>query len=135
MRPGSATLNHYYEAIQIIVNRAGIYNIMSVSAMDTLGFLYDGIFNPSNASQNLFKNDDDSGGNSQFKLMAYLEAGVPYTLVVSTYGSSITGPFSIVAKGPGNVQYIPMDPTVTTTSELSSRFLYESMRIWIVDKI
>jgi hypothetical protein len=125
MRPGSATSDHYYEAIQIIVNRAGIYDITSISGMDTLGFLYDGPFNPSNSSLNLLEKDDDNGGNSQFKLTAYLEAGVRYTLVVSTYRSRITGSFSVVTTGPGNVQYIPMDPTVTTTGELSSGFLYE----------
>jgi hypothetical protein len=121
MRPGSVNSDHYYEAIQITVNRAGIYDITSLSGMDTLGFLYDDTFNPSNSSWNLFKNDDDSGGNTQFKLTAYLEAGVPYTLVVSTYGSIVTGSFSVVATGPGNVQYIPMDSTVTTTISTTTR--------------
>jgi len=121
MRPGSANSDHYYEAIQIIVNRAGIYDITSLSGMDTLGFLYDGPFNPSNSSWNLLEKDDDNGGNNQFKLTAYLEAGVRYTLVVSTYGSRITGSFSVVTTGPGNVQYIPIDPTVTTTASTTTR--------------
>jgi hypothetical protein len=116
MRPESTTSDYYYKAIQITVDRAGIYDITSVSDMDTLGFLYDGTFNPSNPSSNLYTDDDDSGGNRQFKLTAYLEAGVPYTLVVSTFGSRITGPFSIVATGPGNVQYVSMDSTVTSTT-------------------
>jgi hypothetical protein len=116
MRPETTASDYYYEAIQIMVNRAGIYDIMSVSDMDTLGFLYDDTFNPSNSSWNLYKSGDDEGGNRQFKLTVYLDAGVPYTLVVSTYESSITGPFSVVATGPGNVQYTPMDSTVTITT-------------------
>ncbi len=126
IRPGSTILD-YYEEIQITVDRAGIYFITSVGDMEILGCLYDGAFNPSNPSWNPSWNPYkvDYEGNSQFKLTAYLLAGAPYTLLVFIYGYSLTRPFSIVATGPGNVQYIPMNPTVTTSSELSLRFLYK----------
>ena len=125
MRPTTTTSDYYYGAIQIVVGRNGIYDILSVSNMDTLGYLYEGAFDASNPSWNLYTDNDDGGENSQFKLTAYLEAGIPYTLVVSTYESSVTGPFSVVATGPDHVEYIPMGLIVTTTSKLSSEFLYE----------
>jgi hypothetical protein len=121
MRPETTTSDYYYEAIQIVAGRSGIYDIMSVSNMDTLGYLYEGAFDASNPSSNLYKYNDDSGGNSQFKLSAYLQAGVPYILVISTFGSSVTGPFSIVTTGPDSVEYILMDITVTTTTPTTTR--------------
>jgi hypothetical protein len=111
---------HYYEAIQVIVNRTGTYELTSASYnnMDTHGFLYNGTFDPLSPSTNLIMRDDDGAGNGQFKLTAFLEAGVPYTLVVTTHQAGITGPYSVVATGPGDVEFIPIDPTsLTTTSK------------------
>lgn len=48
--------------------------------MDTHGFLYNGTFDPLSPSTNLIMRDDDGAGNGQFKLTAFLEAGVPYIL-------------------------------------------------------
>jgi len=91
---------------------------MSVSKIDTLGYLYDGLFNPINPSLNLYEDDDDSGIEYQFKFSVYLEVAVPYILVVSTHESYTTGSFSVITTGPGNVRYSVLDSTVTTTSEL-----------------
>ena len=124
MRPESLTQNYHYEAIQIVVDRAGIYDIMSLSDMNTVGFLYESTFDPSNPYWHLYKNYDERE-NNQFKLTAYIEVNVPYTLVVSTFEPRTTGSFLVVATGPGNVQYIPIDSTVTSTSELSSVFFDE----------
>ncbi len=102
-RPGGSTSGHYYEAIQIIADTTGTYIITSVSGMDTHGFLYNGTFSPSNPSTNLILRDDDGGVSNQFKLTAVLQAGVPYTVVISTHGVRVTGIFSVTATGPGNV--------------------------------
>jgi hypothetical protein len=118
-RPSGSGSGYYYEAIRVVVDRTGTYNIASLSGYDTHGYLYNGTFYPLSPSTNLTLHDDDSGGNAQFKLTTFLEAGVPYTLVVTTHSPGITGPFSVVATGPGNAQFYtinPMDLTTTTTT-------------------
>jgi hypothetical protein len=47
--------------------------------------------------------NDDSAESGQFKLTAVLQAGVPHTVVISTYATGVTGLFSVTATGPGNV--------------------------------
>ena len=87
--------------------------------MDTHGYLYDGTFYPSSPQTNLIGHDDDGAGNSQFKLPVYLQAGHPYTLVVTTHNAGAQGPFSVVAAGPDTIYFTPLNPpsTTTTTSE------------------
>ncbi len=113
-RPGTTSSGYYYKAIQIAVGTAGIYNLTSYSGMDTFGFLYNGNFNPSYPTENLIIQNDEKGGNNQFKLTAFLQPGVLYTLVVSTFLPDITGSFSVVASGPANVYFIPTNITQTT---------------------
>ena len=115
-RPGGSSSSYYYEAVQLVVDTTGTYDISSVSGMDTLGYLYNGTFYPTNPSQNLIAQNDDGAPNNQFKLPVHLIAGVPYTVVLSTHPSQLTGPFSIVTSGPGNAQYFPIN-TFETTSE------------------
>jgi len=119
-RPGSALSAYYYEAIHIIVGTTGIYNLTSYSGMDTYGFLYNGTFNSSNPLENLISQDDETGGNNQFKLTLFLETGVLYTLVVSTYGPVTIGPFSVVASGPDDAYFIPINILQTTTTTMTS---------------
>jgi len=111
--PGS---NKYYEAIEIMVNTTGNYTFTSVENIDGVGYLYRPSFDPSNLSNNLIVQDDQSGGNNQFRFSAVLEAGVPYTLVFAAYQSGITGPFSIVASGPDNVDFTPRNTSQTTSA-------------------
>jgi len=114
-RPGGST-NTYYEAIQLIVPTTGYYDIKSLGTMDTHGYLYNGSFYPSNPQLNQIAHDDDSGGNRQFKLLVFLQAGVPYTLVVTTHNSLTTGPFSVVASGPDNIYFSPINLVTTSKS-------------------
>ncbi len=127
IRPGSSSSGHHYEAIQVIVNTTGYYTFTSSSNMDTHGFLYNGAFYPSQPSVNLIARDDDSGGNNQFKFAAFLEAGVPYILVISTHGAGITGPFSIVASGPDDVEFIPTNIVETITTMETTNIMQTTM--------
>ncbi|UJR07257.1 hypothetical protein I4U23_011545 [Adineta vaga] len=115
-RPGSNQYGHYYEALQLYVQTSGYYDLSSISNIDTHGYLYNGSFNPSNPQLNLITYNDDGSSNSQFKIPVYLEAGHPYVLVVTTHRPGITGPFSVIADGPDNVYFYPINPTTTTTT-------------------
>ncbi len=91
------------------VNTTGTYTFTSLSSFDTYGYLYDSYFYPFDPSSNLITQNDDSGGNGQFKLSAFLEVGVPYNLVFTTFREGETGPFSILASGPNEVYFIPVN--------------------------
>jgi hypothetical protein len=100
----------------VTVNTAGIYTFTSSSTLDTYGYIYESYFYPFDPSSNLMTQDDDSGGNRQFKLSAFLAAGVPYTLVFTTFHEGETGAFSIRASGPNMVEFTPINNAVTTTT-------------------
>ena len=119
-RPDGGVPNTYYEAIQLYVPTSGYYELTSVSRLDTHGYLYNGTFNPLNPQSNLIAHNDDGASGSQFKLPVYLQAGVPYTLVVTTHNSGTTGPFSVIAQGPGNIYFSPLNPVTTTSTTTST---------------
>jgi hypothetical protein len=114
-RPGGSP-NTYYEAIQLIVPTTGYYEITSLSTMDTHGYLYNGSFYPSNPQLNQIAHNDDGSANNQFKLPVFLQAGVPYTLVVTTHSPLASGPFSVVASGPDNIYFVPINLVTTSKS-------------------
>ncbi|CAF0767858.1 unnamed protein product [Adineta ricciae] len=112
----SSTPLHYYEAIRITVYRSGYYRLTSASNFDSYGQLYTWYFDPNNPSMNLFYQDDDAGGNSQFQISAYLQAGVSYILVFTTYGEGQLGSFRVVATGPNYVGFVSVAIPTTQTS-------------------
>lgn len=106
--------NKYYQSIQIMVNTSGNYIFTSIENIDDVGYLYQSNFDPSNPMNNLIVEDDQSDGNNQFSFSVDLQAGVPYTLVFTTYSQRVTGPFTIVASGPDNVNFTPINVLETT---------------------
>jgi hypothetical protein len=92
----------------VTVNTAGTYTFTSSSTLDTYGYIYDTYFYSFDPSTNLMNQDDDTGGSGQFKFSVFLEAGVPYTLVFTTFSGGQTGSFSILASGPNTVEFIPI---------------------------
>ncbi|CAF1625767.1 unnamed protein product [Rotaria magnacalcarata] len=99
-RISGGVANYYYEAIRVIVNTSGNYNITSSSNIDTYGYLYASSFYPSNISLNLIPQDDGSGGNLQFKFTRFVDSSVVYILVATTYSGGVMAPFSIIVSGP-----------------------------------
>ncbi|CAF1338358.1 unnamed protein product [Adineta steineri] len=95
----------YYEAIKSNVSVAGNYTIISSSSIDTYGFLFNNSFDPLNPIRNLLLYDDDSGGNQQFELTYFLQPLVNYVVVTSTYIQYQTGTFSLIATGPGVINF------------------------------
>lgn len=112
----------YYQAIEIMVNTTGPYDLLSESNIDTYGCLYRHRFIPSEPTYYQLTCDDDGAGGSQFKLTYHLQAGVQYILVFTTFSSGSTGPFSIIGYGPDNVDFTPIGVLQTT-----------SIRKWIIN--
>lgn len=127
-RPEGFSSGHYYESIQIIVKTTSSYDFQCASNMDTYGFIYNGSFTRlTYEPRNFIARDNDRGGHNQFQFEVQLKAGGIYSLVVTTYNSGATGPFSIIASGPDDISFVRIDipramesTTVTTTHHPSS---------------
>ncbi|CAF1208162.1 unnamed protein product [Adineta steineri] len=96
-------ISYYYEAIKIQVYKSGHYSFNSMSNINTYGYMYAKYFDPFSPSAFLISADDDSSGNSQFNISIPLEINIEYILVVTTFNSNVTGPFSIRVSGPNRV--------------------------------
>ena len=104
-RPGSSGSKFYYQAMPLTVNSTGSYTFMSISNMDTYGSLYENSFAANSSSLNLIAQDDDSAGNSQFRITASLQSARTYILVATTFNELNTGSFSVATSGPGVVRF------------------------------
>lgn len=114
LRPGGVSgESYYFKAIQVTVRTEGTYVLASNSSLDTLGYLYDTYFDPSDALVNLITGDDDSGENFQFSLRAFLRVGRTYVLVITTHGEAETGRFVVTVIGPGVAGVIAINPTTS----------------------
>ncbi len=91
--------NYHYAAFEINVVVASNYSFSSESNIDTYGYIYNDTFHPDNPSLNLLKEDDNSGGNGQFKLTVFLQSWASYILIVKTFSPNVTSEFLIVASG------------------------------------
>lgn len=101
----SSTLNCYFEAIELNVSMSGNYTIVSVSNIDTFGYIYSNKFNPTFPFLHLLSSNDDTGGNRQLKLKSFLSIGIEYILVVTTYNANVTGSYSIVITGCASIRF------------------------------
>ncbi|CAF4479080.1 unnamed protein product [Rotaria magnacalcarata] len=119
-RISGGVANYYYEAIRVIVNTSGNYNITSSSNIDTYGYLYASSFYPSNISLNLIAQDDDSGGNLQFKFTRFFDSSVVYILVATTYSGGVMAPFSIIVSGPSRVSLLYTNTTSVTPMNITT---------------
>ena len=95
--------NYHYAAFEINVVVASNYSFSTESNINTYGYIYNDTFHPDNPSLNLLKEDDNSGGNGQFKLTVFLQPWTSYILVVKTFSPNVTGKFLIVASGPTKI--------------------------------
>ncbi|CAF1606265.1 unnamed protein product [Adineta ricciae] len=121
-RYSGSSSDYFYDAIEIIPSTSGNYTITSKSDgnFDTYGYLYNNSFSLGALSVGLLAQDDDSGGNRQFQIVAYLQANVRYILIVTTYSINVVGNYSITASGPGRVSLAKSMISTTTTTSTST---------------
>ncbi|CAF1956177.1 unnamed protein product [Rotaria magnacalcarata] len=129
---GDSNDYYYFQAIQVSISTAGFYTFRSNSTIDTRGYFYQSVFDPSNSAANLVTSDDDGAGSFQFRLQVYLETTRAFILVVTTHRAYITGNFSVSANGPAPVNLISITPvtsrpitTLSTTPSVSSSYAGE----------
>ena len=115
------TGNYSYEAIRLIVSMSGNYIVTSNASIDTVGYLYNETFDPILPDFNLLIFDDDSAGNSQFKIQYNLDVNLKYILIVTTYAKNELGTFSMRIRGPEAVNLTRIN--VTSESYFAKRTL------------
>ncbi|CAF1178450.1 unnamed protein product [Adineta steineri] len=118
--------NFYYESIQVKVNESGYYSFRGSGDIDPYGSIYKAKFNPLDSSENLFDQDYDRCSDLQFKLNIYLEVGMTYVLIVTTYESNETGNFSIGVMGKNQVILERLSTPVNIQLNYSSKLTDDS---------
>ncbi|CAF4020890.1 unnamed protein product [Adineta steineri] len=108
--------NYYYQTIRIHVGATGYYALTSSSLINTFGDIYKDDFNPTNPFSNLLSQDYRSCSHQDFKLIAYLDTGTKYILVVTTTSPNMTGKFSILTAGPSNITLNSYNSSSASTS-------------------
>ncbi|CAF1226151.1 unnamed protein product [Rotaria sordida] len=104
----------YFQAIQVTISTTGMYTFISDSVMDTVGYIYDTPFDPSNPLANLITDDDDSGDSVyQFHIDVNLQSGRTYILVVTTHWEYTRGDYSISVTGPASVGLMSITPSTS----------------------
>ena len=104
-RPFGSAATYYYQAIQVVVASTGAYTFTSSGTLDAYGIIYTSNFLASAPTVNIITQDDGRDHGSQFKMTAYLKAGVDYVLVFTTHVEDTIGSFSIIANGPDQVTF------------------------------
>lgn len=107
----------YYSATEIIANITGLYSFVSSSSLDTYGLLYNATFYPNDVNRNQLLIDDDTAGESQFRITFLASMSESYILVVTTYNPETIGSVLIVTNGPGPVTFRMVDSVTTVSSK------------------
>ena len=117
-RYGRTSSSYYYEAFEVTVFEDGYYVFTSNSSIDTYGYLYNQSFSPNIPSRNLLRYNDDSGDGLQFQFIVHLDSTTKYVLVVTTYGTYVTGAYILVASGSNTLNLVRIHniSTISTTT-------------------
>lgn len=115
-RPNRTDGLYYYQAFRVRGYTSGSYSFISNSSLDTYGYLYISSFDPANPNVNLIGSDDDSGGQSQFRININLQYEVTYILIVTTFGPTLRGSFGVRVSGPNVLDLTPFTPGSIGTS-------------------
>jgi hypothetical protein len=95
--------NYYYETLQVTVITNSNYTLVGRSNIGTSGYLYKDHFDPYNPSNSVAKDDNDCYSGNNFKITQYLQVGITYVLVVTTWEADTTGEVLIIVSGPTEV--------------------------------
>ena len=114
--------DYFFQAFTLTVYQTGLYSVSSSSAIDTYGYLYQWNFSPFQPALNLVNQDDDSAGNGQFQMTHWLQAGVSYVLVATTFAPGVTGSITVSTLGPNYVGLTSLYfPPASNSSKLRLR--------------
>jgi hypothetical protein len=125
-RYGDSNGTYYYEAFEVTVPSNGDYILKCNSSIDTVGYLYKENFFSNLPLLNLFQLDDDSGGDFQFQITAYLKSGTRYILVATTIDELTTESYTLLVSGLARVNLLQINSTsiISTTTTTGESILF-----------
>ncbi|MFN8371977.1 MAG: hypothetical protein U0694_03755 [Anaerolineae bacterium] len=107
---GLSGLITYYDEQTFSVDVSGLYTMEMIAGAFSPGVADDGFFvlyvdfvTSADPLLNWYNSDDAGGAGDLPRLVEYLDAGVNYTLVSTTFDTGVTGSYSVQITGPGNV--------------------------------
>lgn len=98
-----------YDSFAFSVDTTGTYNFSSIALpvserWDNMLFLYQGSFDPLNATLNgVIANDDYNGNVGLSRFVAALSTGVTYVLVTTGFSNEDAGRYINLIRGPGEI--------------------------------
>ncbi len=84
-----------YQTFTFVAPVSGSFTIPMLSSFDNWMGMYVNSFNPASPATNFVYGDDDSYGSLQARILYTFTAGTTYVLVASSYGSGVSGTFTI----------------------------------------
>jgi hypothetical protein len=114
---GSTTV--FYDVTPFYVTTAGTYSIEQTSGFDDYMFIYANAFNPLTPTANFVEGDDDDGAGNDSLITRALTPGVQYYLVNTSFGTGITGAYTVTQNGPVPI-VVGLIPEPTTLGALAA---------------
>ncbi|CAF1085187.1 unnamed protein product [Adineta steineri] len=108
------------------VTESGYYTFRGSGSIDPYGSIYKNKFNPLEPWENLLSQEYAHGSDIQFKLDIYLDVGMIYVLVMTTFGSKETGEFSFVVLNQNEVILERLSTPVDIQLKYSSKLIDDS---------
>ena len=93
----------YFEIIEMEVQKNGSYRFHGNSTTDVHIYIYNLYFKPMNPTDNLLAHIIRQHGGDQCEYVIPLASNTSYILVLRTLHPNVTGMFSVIVNGPGNV--------------------------------
>ena len=119
-RRSYSVVSSYYQAVQFKVIDNGPFIFYIQSEFKTLGYMYQGAFNPLNPYVNRITDGDNRCGNGQFSIRTSLKRNTTYILMVTVKSSGALGNFSIHSGGPAPLQFQRISKDSFSLSPLSA---------------
>ena len=107
---GGAAGTKFYEAITFVASATGTYTFNGVSPQDGYGVLYSGVFDPANPCVGFLIFNDDTNGGLDPRIIFNLVAGNTYTIIFTSFGTSVSGTYTWSITGPGGAGIIAEVP-------------------------
>ena len=121
-RRSYSVVSSYYQAVRFKVIDNMPFTFYSQSQFETLGYMYQGAFNPLNPYVNWITDGENSCGNGQFSIRTSLKGNTTYILVVTVKSSGALGNFSIHSWGPAPLQFQRISKDSFSLSSIRYRY-------------
>ncbi|CAF1543200.1 unnamed protein product, partial [Adineta ricciae] len=101
---GRTGSKYYYETIEVVTTKSGVYTVVIDGSFDPIFYLYKGYFDRLNTAHSQMDPTTAYSDRNHFNVTFELLIDTRYILVVTTANPGVIGPFSITLFGSSTVQ-------------------------------